>query len=257
MAALRLLRNFLQLLFLCSCFVFATPVCVCVCVCVCLYAQLVFCTPAPPFSPLQTGALPSYDHMFRNVWRTDEVWYTQAAFWQCLVVKCFMCVCVCVCVCMDALRFQRMVVLLQTVCVMLQNVCVCPAGSRVQQQAGEVDYIVRGQLEWGESDHTVACGAGLGWTGRRMAGWAALCWADLSVTPSRLSVLPTWQCCFRLSVAASVSAAGHHHPLPLPERHLAANGHKCILTDWSASLTLSAFSVLVCHVLCVCVCVCL
>ena len=35
-------------------------------------------------------------------------------------------------------------------------------------------------------------------------GWAGLRCADLSLTPSRLPVLPTWQCCFRLSFAASV-----------------------------------------------------
>ena len=59
--------------------------------------------------------------------------------------------------------------------VLLWTVCGGGLGHRVQQEADEVDYIVGGQLEWvGASDHAVACGAGLGWNGRRRAGWAAL-----------------------------------------------------------------------------------
>ena len=92
-------------------------------------------------------------------------------------------------------------VVLKSRCAAADWVCV-PPGNRVQQHASEVDYIAGGPLELG--GHAVACGAGLGWTGRRMERWAGLRCANWSFTPSRLSVLPILQCCFRLSVAASV-----------------------------------------------------
>ena len=80
----------------------------------------------------------------------------------------------------DALRFYRIVVLLQTG-------CVWPPGNRVQQQAGEVEYLVGGQLYRGEK-------CPWGWAGLDRVQDGRLGCADLSFTRTRLSVLRTWQC---------------------------------------------------------------